>query len=89
MDHVQYSGGSAAVLKRECGGREVALVKTLRQQCRLSSQEMRKVKHHRRVSLPVRVGELSMRFVKVLQGGHCLEISPTSERSAADRCEHD
>lgn len=64
LDDVQYRGGFADVLRCEYGGRGVA-VKILRRRG-LSSQEMRKVSQLWRDSLPVSIGELSVRVVEVL-----------------------
>ena len=86
MDDVRYRGGFADVLRCECNGQDIA-VKALRPQA--SSKEMRRVRQPLRASLSVRTGQLSIRFTEVLQGGHRLEISPTSERTTSDRGDHD
>ena len=60
----QYRGGSANVLRRECGGQEVA-VKALRPHG-LTLEEMKNVSCHRLTSIPVRIDRLSLSLAEVL-----------------------
>ena len=87
MGDVEYRGGSANVLKRECGGHQVA-VKALRARG-LSLQEMKNVSRTPRYFIIVFICELITLFAEVLQGSHNLEISPTFERVATARGRHD
>ena len=88
MGDVQYRGGFADVLKCECGDRTVA-VKALRPHDGLSLEDMRNVSHHWLRCIPVHIDELSISFAEVLQGGHNLEISSTSECVAPSGGDHD
>ena len=83
---VQYRGGTADVLKRECGGREVA-IKAFRARG-LSLGAMTKASHRWLTCIFVRIEGLTVTFVEVLQGGHNLEISPTSKCVAPSGGDH-
>ena len=87
MGDVEYRGGSANVLKLECGGRQIA-VKALRARD-LSLQEMKNVSRSPRDYIVADTGELSARFAEVLQGSYNLEVSPTFKRVAVARGSHD
>ena len=65
MGAVQYHGGSADVLKYECGGRDVA-VKALRPRDNHSSEVMRNVSHRWFAHTLVLIGELTIPFVEIL-----------------------
>lgn len=64
MGAAQYRGGSADVLKRKCGGRDVA-VKALRARG-ISSEGMRNVSHRWFAYILVRVDELIISLVEIL-----------------------
>ena len=64
MGDAQYRGGSANVLRRECGGREVA-VKALRPHG-LTLEGMKNVSCHRSTAILVRIDRLSLSLAEVL-----------------------
>ena len=74
MGDVQYRGGFAEVVRRECGDKAIA-VKVLRRQ-RLSQKDMTNVSRRRLGCILVRTDEFTIPFVELLQRGHNLESSP-------------
>lgn len=81
MGDVRYHGGSADVLRHECGDRVVA-VKALRPHG-LALEDMRNVSRRLLACIPVRIDELTVPLAEVLQGGRDLEGSSAPERTAA------
>ena len=81
MGDVRYHGGSADVIRHECGNKAVA-VKALRPHG-LTVEDMRNVSRRSLACIPVRIGGLIIPLAEVLQRGRNLESPPASERIAA------